>query len=165
MNRMRVELLHSLEGGVVHINVAFGAYRVAHQVMGQSLLKWKLTGRPVVECDAAQCDVCQPDSPPDEDDYSCDDGGKEHEPAEYSQSYNASCKLTIFVDNYSNNMTWERVIMQVLHWQFHNPILFHCICIIVENSVPRLSCACCRDSPVPPPPCSLWCLPYKRREC
>ena len=33
----------------------------------------------------------QHDSPPDEDDYGGDDGGEEHEPAEYSQSYNASC--------------------------------------------------------------------------
>ena len=109
------------------------------------------------------CDVCQPDSPPDEDDYSCDDGGKEDEAAEYSQSYNASCKFTIFCNNYSNIMRegyYPSVSLTIPHSE-----MFHCICIIIiaENPVPRLSCACCRDSPVPSPPCSLWCLSYKCR--
>ena len=45
------------------------------------------------KCSQIVHEVHQHDLPPDEDDYGGDDGGEEHEPAEHSQSYNASCRV------------------------------------------------------------------------
>ena len=53
----------------------------------------------------------QHDSPPDEDDYGGDDGGEEHEPAEYSQSYNASCGVifSCCLSRQSDNLRKEQI--------------------------------------------------------